>query len=172
MMTLSRPAFLSVMLLLLTVSNTAAQNTNDPDPEIKFWGHYSAGISTLGPANAIGLGVDYHRHTFSVRTSATDTSPVNDTWDLAIMYGRSTMAGSFNLTGGVGAAVIAGEQYSGLVNGTAEGTMEPMLAFPLEGHLSLPVTQTLTIGIYSFANINTNQPFGGLSASIRIGRLY
>ena len=170
-MTLLRFGILLLTLFLGTATAVTAQELEQEHTQTRYWVHYTQGFSTMGAGSAVGLSVDYSRHVFSIRTSATDRIPGNGTWDVGMMYGRSVFLGSMYVSGGVGFSVIAGEQYSGLIGGNADGTMEPMLAFPVEGHLSFPLTRFAAIGVYSFLNINTNQPFGGVGAAIRIGRV-
>lgn len=171
MKTKSRVIPTYVLLYFLAIPVSHAQTTEDSSSDSRYWVHYTQGFSTLGAGSAIGIGVDYRHHVFSIRTGSADRMPATDTWDIGIMYGRSMVAGSWYLAGGVGAAVIAGEKYSRLAGGTAAGVMEPMLSFPVEGHLSRPLNRFFAAGIYSFLNINSNQPFGGIGASVRIGRL-
>lgn len=162
-------ALTTVLILFGRVNLTFG--AHDFESGVRYWGYYAPVMSTLGAGNAMGFGVEFNRHTFSVRTAATDTQPMRGTWDIAVMYGRAGMIGSFYATGSTGAAVIAGEQYPELFGGESEGTMEPMLAFPLEGQLSWPVNNILALGIYAFLNVNTNQPFGGIGLTVRLGKL-
>ncbi len=149
---------------------TPQRPENNKSPSgIRYWAHYSYGITTQGPGCSASIGMDINRHVFSLRTSAANPVPVNDIWDIAFLYGRSVLSNPFYLAGGVGASVVAGNQYSRLIGGTTRRTFEPMIGFPLEGHLSWTLSPYLATGVYSFVNINTKQPFGGITASVRIG---
>ncbi len=162
-------ALTTIIVLLGRVDSTFG--ANDFESGVRLWGYYAPVMSTLGPGSAMGIGVEFNRHIFSVRTAATDTQPMHDTWDIAVMYGRAGTIGSYYISGSTGAAIIAGEQYPNLFGGESEGAMDPMLAFPLEGELSWPVNDMLALGIYALMNVNTNQPFGGLGLTVRLGKI-
>ncbi len=136
----------------------------------QFWTFQSTGITTLGTGTSLGIGVDYNRHIFSLRSSATDLRPFQDTWDIGLLYGRSIEVNDYYISGAAGFGMIAGEQYSKIHGGTAEGSMDNMISFPVEGHFSRVLTNHLALGLYTYLNINTNQPFGGFGAAIRIGK--
>ncbi|MDI6400811.1 hypothetical protein QLX67_02300 [Balneolaceae bacterium ANBcel3] len=163
--------FLSVLILFF-FSQPELTHGVDPSPgETYFWGMYSQGISTQGHANSIGISVEYNRHVFSVRTTATDSEPFNDTWDIGILYGRSYRSGSLFLSAGAGPSVIAGNQYSKLIGGNLEETMEAMLAFAIEAQAALAFSSFASLGVYTSINVNTNQPIGSIGASIRLGKV-
>lgn len=162
-------AFIIILLILMPVFSVTAQPEGQEDSQIRFWGYHSQGISTLGAGSAAGISLEYERHVFSLRTVSTASEPFSDTWDVALTYGRSSNIGIFQLIGAVGVSTIRGEQYSGLFGSDSEGQMEPMIGFPIEGHLSWPATKYTAIGLYAFGNVNTNQPIMGLGLSMRVG---
>ncbi len=159
------------IIILASFSMAQAQTASDHSSQKLYWAHIAYGITSLGPGNTLGLGIDINRHIFSLRSSATDPAPFKDTWDVAFLYGRSIWLGDFYAAGSTGVGIVAGEQYSQFIGGTAEGSMDPMISFPVEGHLSKPLSRNFAVGLSAFFNVNTNQPFGGVSAAIRVGGL-
>ncbi len=174
------PYFIKSKLLILClalswacigVSNSYAQQVETSNSELSYWVHGGPSITTLGTGVSGGVVFDYNRHVFSLRTTSTDTNYGTETWDIALLYGRSVRYKTLYISGGVGAAVTGGTKYSQLLGSTNGEQMETMIGFPLEGHLSWEPTNFLALGLYSFVNVNTEQPFGGLGVTLRIGRL-
>ncbi|MBP3191704.1 hypothetical protein [Natronogracilivirga saccharolytica] len=139
--------------------------------ESRFRSSFSYGITTQGPGSATGISYEFNRHILSARIASTDPLWGDDVWDIAVMYGRAAMIGPFYANTGVGASIVGGNQYPRLIGGDPEGKMDRILGFPLEGNVSWLVTDYTALGLYSFINVNTNQPFGGLALSLQIGRL-
>ncbi|MDZ7694850.1 MAG: hypothetical protein U5K69_27655 [Balneolaceae bacterium] len=118
-----------------------------------------------------GITLDHQRHLFSLRTTSTDPVFGEETWDVAFLYGRGTYIRSFYLSAGIGTSVIGGTRYSQLFGGDRGEQMQMMIGFPLEGQISWQPLRFLAVDLYSFANINTEQPFGGVGLGLRIGKL-
>lgn len=117
-----------------------------------------------------GIIFDYDHHVFSLRTASTSLQLGTETWDVALLYGRSMEYKTFYLSAAVGASVIGGKSYSRLFKRQDETTMETnTLGFPLEGQVSWEPVNFVALGVYSFVNVNTEQPFGGIGLSIRLG---
>lgn len=163
--------FLTIVFLLLSIADSIGQQTNGDTNSTSYWVHGGTSINNLGVGVQGGLSVDYNQHVFSLRTVSTDQSYGAETWDVALLYGRSTTFRSWYVSAGVGAAVTGGTKYSGLF-GSGEGIpMETMLGFPLEANLFWQPTNFVGLGVYSFANVNTEHPFGGMGLSVRVGNL-
>lgn len=163
--------FLAVAFLLITITDSHGQQINIGTSSTNYWVHGGTSINNLGVGIQGGLAVDYNQHVFSLRTVSTDMPYGAQTWDVALLYGRSTTFRSWYLSAGVGAAVTGGTKYPGLF-GSGEGTpMETMMGFPLEANLFWQPTNFVGLGIYSFANVNTEHPFGGMGLTIRVGNL-
>jgi hypothetical protein len=163
---------LAVIGLFATTTDSFAQQTNVKDTSsTSYWVHGGTSIHNLGMGIHGGFSVDYNQHVFSLRTVSTDLSYGAETWDVALLYGRSTTFRSWYLSAGVGAAITGGTKYPGLF-GSGKGTpMETMMGFPLEANLSWQPTGFVALGIYSFANVNTEHPFGGMGLTVRVGNL-
>lgn len=163
-------ASLTIAFLLLSTTDSFGQQAG-VDSNTSYWVHGGTSINSLGVGVHGGLTVDYNQHVFSLRTVSTGRSYGSETWDVALLYGRSTTFRSWYLSAGVGAAVTGGTKYPGLF-GSGEGTpMETMLGFPLEANLSWQPTGFVALGLYSFANVNTEHPFGGIGISVRVGNI-
>ncbi|MFH5884220.1 hypothetical protein ACG2F4_07910 [Halalkalibaculum sp. DA3122] len=129
-------------------------------------------ITTLGAGIHGGITFDHQHHLFSLRTTSTDPAFGGETWDIAFLYGRGTRIRSFYVSAGLGASVIGGTRYPRLFGGGRGEQMQTMIGFPLEGQISWQPLRYLAVDLYSFANVNTEQPFGGVGLSLRAGKLW
>ncbi|WP_372638486.1 hypothetical protein [Fodinibius sp.] len=162
---------LVIILSSLNITDSFGQQTNAND-NARYWVHGGTSVSNLGLGIHGGLSVDYKQHVFSLRTTSTDMSYGAETWDVALLYGRSTTFRTWYFSAGVGAAVIGGEKYPGLFGRGNSSPMETMLGFPLEAVVSWQPVNVVALGLYGFANVNTEHPIGGMGLSFRIGDLY
>lgn len=129
-------------------------------------------VTTLGTGVSGHASVDYNRHVFTLRAASTDPQFGTDLWDVALLYGRSHWMRDWYLSGGAGASIMGGEyNYSNLLGGPNDDRVETMIGFPLEGQISWVPVSFVSLGAHVFANVNTEQPFGGAGVSIRLGKL-
>lgn len=160
-----------LLCLLLSSASTVAQPADQPETGLKYWIQGGSSLTTLGPGVQAGFNIEYNRHLFSLRTISTDPTFGKETWEAALLYGRSISIRSFYLSAGVGASAVGGSSYSRLFGSDEEAQMDTMLGFPLEGQISWTPARFVALGIYSFANVNTGQPLGGIGLSLRLGNL-
>lgn len=161
---------LVLSISFLNFSDSYSQQISTSDSGLNYWVHSGTSVSTLGVGVQGGLSFDYNRHLFSLRTISTDLDYGAETWDIALLYGRGITYRSLYISAGAGASVIGGKKYSQLFGGESTEA-ETTLGFPLEGQISWTPTGFIALGIYSYANVNTEQPFGGIGLNIRLGDL-
>ncbi|MFO8099460.1 MAG: hypothetical protein R6T83_07555 [Salinibacter sp.] len=155
----------------MPLPSALAQPADAPDPETQVWVHGGPAVTTLGPGLSGGVAVAYNRHVMSLRGVSTDLSPGRETWEAAGLYGRAITMGSVVLSAGTGVSVVGGTGYPRLFGGGPGASFDPMIGFPIEGHLAWTPTGVLSLGLYAFANVNTAQPLGGLGLTLRLGDL-
>lgn len=165
---------ISFLFILLSLTGTSfaqqGQSGND-STGLQYWVFGGPAITTLGPGTHAGLSFEYNKHVFSARTISTDLAYGSETWEVALLYGRSTNYRNFYLSGSVGASVIGGIGYTDLFGRGTESDLESSMGFPVEGRFSWQPIRFLSIGIYSFLNVNTEQPFGGMGVNLQVGKL-
>ncbi len=166
-----RRFWLALALAVLPLAGVHAQPTEPEGRPVHFWMQGGPAVTTLGAGMHAGLGVEFDRHVLSLRGTSTDRSVGAETWDVAFLYGRALVVGHVHLSAGAGVAVAGGESYGQLFGGEQGEHFDPMIGFPLEGRASWMPTGVLAVGLYGFANVNTGHPFGGIGASVRVGRL-
>lgn len=160
----------SLVIIGMSFSSGYCQEIETQHSDLSYWIHGGTSANTLGIGIQGGLMVDYKNHIFSIRGASTDRDFGVETWDVAFLYGRSISYRTLYMSAGVGVAVIGGTGYSDLFGDKTEMPIETTIGFPIEGQVSWEFTSFLALGIYSFANINTEQPFGGLGLAVRLGQ--
>ncbi|WP_441000945.1 hypothetical protein [Fodinibius sp. SL11] len=157
------------LILVTSTSVSYGQGMQKSDSNINYGVQAGPSITTLGTGVQADLVVDYNNHLFSISTTSTDLDVGTETWDIALLYGRSMNYRSFYLSAGTGVAVIGGEGYSDLFGRGTKTSIETSIGFPLRGQVSWQPIRFLALGINSFLNVNTEQPFGGIGVSVRLG---
>ena len=161
-----RPDRSSVLWLTLALAvflplRVQAQPSDADSRPVHFWLQGGPSITTLGAGLQAGVGVAFDHHVFSLRGTSTDRAVGTETWDVAFLYGRELFVRSLHLSAGAGVAVVGGQRYRKLFGEAHGRPLDPMIGFPLEGHVSWMPTNVLAVGLHGFANVNTGQPFGG-----------
>jgi hypothetical protein len=156
---------------MVSFSQSYGQQLKTTNSDTGYWVHAGPSFTTLGTGLQAELTVDYNHHIFSVSTASTDFDFGTETWDVALIYGQSMNYRSFYLSAGTGVAVIGGEGYSDLFGRGTKTSIETTIGFPLRGQISWQPMPFLALGINSFVNVNTEQPFGGIGVSVRMGKL-
>lgn len=161
----------ALVLLLMDLPAAQGQPEAGADTGIEYWIHGGPAVTTLGLGVNAGGGLVINRHTFSLRGVSTDPSVRDEMWEVAFLYGRATATEHAFMSAGVGAAVVGGKRYPRLFGGGKGEQFDPMIGFPLEGHLAWTPTDVVSLGLYAFANVNTAHPMGGLGLVLRFGSL-
>lgn len=161
--------FISLLTLGATITFGQSPKQDSSADTPAFWIYGGPNLSTLGPGLTTGFSARNGNHLFSLRTISSDPLTYLDTWEAAVLYGRTMAVHDFLFTAGTGVAVVGGRRYPRLIATGAGEELEPMIGFPLEGQLIWNPFKYAGLGIYGFANVNTGQPFGGITLNIRIG---
>lgn len=127
------------------------------------------GITTLGPGTMTGITFRNGGHQFLFRGISTDMEPASETWEIAGLYGRVISVRAFQLSAGAGVGVVGGKGYSQLFVSGSQENLETMIGFPLEGRITWTPIRHTGLGLHSFANVNTVQPFGGVALTLHLG---
>lgn len=162
---------LLIAIGLLGCSTAFGQSADDSASDLRYWVHAGPSITTLGSGMHGGLAVEFDRHVLSLRATSTEPAFGDETWDVALLYGRAMVIRPFVLSGGTGVSVVGGTRYGGFFGGGPGRSLDPMIGFPLEGQIAWRPTAVVAIGLYGFANVNTGQPFGGMGMTLRVGNL-
>lgn len=172
---------LGVLILLLTNSSLFAQDKSSGTEERHFWANVGGGGSWVrsglgedegGISGGISFSYQTGSNLFSIRGVENEefkldlfgyTGPPDKVWDMGVLYGRVAKAswGLASISGGVG--IVGASEY--------EGSSSLHMGIPVEGQLFWTPSYRLGIGIYGFANLNTEKSFAGALLCLQIGRL-
>jgi hypothetical protein len=163
---------LSVAVFALAVASPAAAQ------ERAGWGVYaSAGLGAGGIDGDEGaaltgrLGVARGPHHLMVRASglldlASDSDdPVGD---LGLLYGRAVAGRWGHLLAAVGVARTSGARCRPTRPGCRD---DVSVGVPILGEVSFAPIGPVGLGVQAFANVNGGEVFGGVAATLRIGRV-
>lgn len=158
------------ILTCLFVTTPAVGQSLSHSPSEDAIGVYGGvGITTLGPGLTAGVTARTGGHQFIFRGVSTDIDPAGETWEIAGLYGRVIALSSLQFSAGAGVGVVGGRGYSGLFATSTLADLETMIGFPIEGRITWEPVRHAGIGLHSFANVNTVQPFGGVALTLHLG---
>lgn len=170
-----RPIRIATIALLVAgglAVMAAAQPVSGPDGGGMHYRVFAGpSLTTLGLGASACVLVEVDRHVFSLRATSTDPSFGQETWDIGALYGRALFVRSFALSASTGVAVVSGTRYGSLFGHGPGRDLETMIGFPLETAITWRPARVLGFSVRGFANVNTGQPFGGLSVTLHVGRL-
>jgi hypothetical protein len=172
---------LSALTLFSTDSPSYAQDTSTNTEEHQFWVNLGAGGSWVqhglgedkgGISGGMSLSYRQGGSLFSVRGVENAEFELNlwgnsgnpeSIWDIGALYGRIAKAswGLASISGGVGIVGVSHQQEISSLH----------LGIPMEGQLFWTPTSILGIGIYGFANWNSEKSFAGVLFCLQIGKL-
>jgi len=91
------------------------------------------------------------------------SGPPDKVWDVGVLYGRITKSdrGMASLSGGVG--IVGASDYGRATS--------HRVGIPIEAQLFWIASDRLGLGIYGFANVNSDRSFAGALFCLQIGKL-
>ena len=170
---------LGVLILLLTNSSLFAQDKSSGTEERHFWANVGGGGSWVrsglgedegGISGGISFSYQTGSNLFSIRGVENEefkldlfgyTGPPDKVWDMGVLYGRVAKAswGLASISAGVGLVGISHNDISSY-----------HLGIPIESQLFWTPISTLGVGIYGFANLNSEKSFVGALLCLQIGK--
>ncbi|OGC85459.1 MAG: hypothetical protein A2142_08440 [candidate division Zixibacteria bacterium RBG_16_48_11] len=172
---------LGALTLLPTHSHSYAQDTSNNTKEQHYWVNLGGGFGWVhgglggDPAGVSGgLSLSYSKGSslFSIRGVVNEefkldlwgySGPPESVWDVGVLYGRIAKASSGLASISAGVSIVGAS--------LDEGTLPLRLGIPIEGQLFWTPTSVVGIGIYGFANWNSEKSFLGALLSLQIGKL-
>lgn len=91
--------------------------------------------------------------------------------DYSILYGRAFTSSAFLASLGGGLGFVDGSISNGLFSEEEPEEIEMIIGLPLEAQLFWRPLRFLGLGLYGFANINSEESFYGCTLALQIGKL-
>ncbi len=167
----------TAMALIIWNPLTYAQNNPNDTPRI--WGIAGFGGSSVGWAIGANLSYQPGHHIITVRGIHTEEdliallSPSEYVWDIGALYGRCYKSPSIfaSISGGI--SIVGGGEHGGGGFGSSPRVEETFstVGVPIESLLYWTRSTNLGVGLYGFANLNSEKSFYGALLSVQIGNL-
>lgn len=184
---MKRIVFLLILTALTPLAVQAQQDSSDPVSsgiipkqssrdttfhEDRYWVNTGLGVGTNGMALIAGTHYQSGPNLLSFRGSATAEIFGDEFWDIGLLYGWASSEYDYHISFSSGIAVIGGSRSEGgLFSDTPREVISAQLGVPLEGQFFWRPFSNFGLGLYGFANLNTEQPFAGLALSVQLGKL-
>jgi hypothetical protein len=165
-------ADLAGALMVGGISSATAQA--DPSlPRDSYWLSAGLGAGTEDFAGSASLSYQHGVHLLSLRAAGTAGLFDDGFGDVALLYGRATLAGDrrYRASAALGLAVVDGCESAGdggLGDCTDQGNP---VGLPIEAQLSWLPTSYLGVGLYGFADFNRARSFAGVTLGLQVGRV-
>jgi hypothetical protein len=162
----------SLALLALATGSSAlpAQQAGRPADPVLVWGTVGLGGGTPdGFAASAGLDLLARGHLISLRAAGVAGIIDDEFWDVAAMYGRAHAWRRGLVALSTGLAIMDGNRCAGVFGGCVP--VAARIGLPLAARLSLHPLPFLGVGLYGFANLNSEESFGGAVVTVQLGRL-
>jgi hypothetical protein len=156
-----------LMFLICTVPSRA--QTMGPSRDT-FWMGVGLGVGSEDIAGNLNGSYQFGGNLLSFRVSATAGIFDDGFGDYALLYGRATSpaAKRYHASAALGLALVQGCEGGGL--GGCQNVSD-VVGVPLELQLFWRPGSLVGLGLYGFANFNSQRSFGGLTLGLQLGRL-
>ncbi len=159
------------LVLIAVIPTWTAAQDNGSTSEVAVWAQIAAGYATGGDNAAIMLGASsqIRSHVISVRSATTFNLFDDDFWDFALMYGLASRTSGSRITASAGVAIVDGHRCANFFDACEE--ISATIGLPLALDVAWIGLGFLGLGIHGFANINSEQSFGGIGLTVQLGKL-
>ncbi|MCX6175682.1 MAG: hypothetical protein NTZ27_13090 [Ignavibacteriales bacterium] len=177
MQTLSNKAVSIFILsfLLLSFNFTYSQNKEEITKENYYWATVGVGLSSIGYGSSTSFALNanityqFDRNILSLRVAGGGEVFGKSLIDYGLLYGYSLNSTSFFLSIGAGLAIVFGIKDNGLFN--KGENIGPTVGLPIEAQLFWRPLAAFGLGLYFFADVNTEDLFAGATLSLQFGKL-
>ncbi len=141
-----------------------------------FLGGEKPFFSSFPEAANISYHYQVNAHLFSLRglwtgsicIACADSDDNTEFWDVSLLYGRSTASDYFHASISAGLGITGGDRADTF---DEQRTAATTIGAAFQVQLLLPLSSSFGIGIYSFANINPEAQFYGVTLNLQFGKL-
>ncbi|MBS1914152.1 MAG: hypothetical protein JST22_19345 [Bacteroidetes bacterium] len=164
--------YLLTLSFVLAVACTSCSSALGQELPSRIWGTAGLGYSSLGfISGAVTASYQAGHNILSLRGTENSDGLFNDDyWDIGLLYGYGTEQQDYDISVGLGVAVVGGSEGHGLFGGERT-TLPTVFGLPFEARAFWHITNWLGLGVYGFANVNGTRSWVGATASLEIGSL-
>lgn len=169
-MSRARFVFSTALLFCMwsVVQPAYAQGDSPEGTSWTVWVSLGLGGGSEGFAGSLESAVQVNRHLLSLRSAIVANIFDDGFWDFAVLYGRATRWPRGQAAASIGLAIVDGERCAGLSGCTP---VSAVLGFPIAAQVFWRPMVVVGVGLYGFANLNSEQSFAGVTLSLQFGKL-
>ena len=164
-----------LVLLVLICQQSHAQEAGRSwlSAGVFFLGGEKPFFSSYAEAADISFHYQLNANLFSIRALWTGNlcftcDETTEFWDISVLYGRSTISEYFHASIAGGLGIIGGHRVDDFGQRKDVATT---VGAALQAQLFLHISRTFGIGIYGFANINSETQLYGATLNLHFGKL-
>ena len=156
---------LHLMLCILLVTGVLRAQDQGPG----YWLNAGFGTNSLGfISGSANVSLQPAWGVLSLRGTANSEDLFGDEiWDVGLLYGGAIRSNDLLLSGGVGVAIVGGSRSEGLFSGRVG--IPSVIGFPLELQALWQIIPPFGIGLYGYADINSEESFAGFTICLHVG---
>jgi hypothetical protein len=165
---------LAGMFLFISIEANYAQTDSSTIDKKCYWLNFGIGKGSVGDesmAIATNFSYQFGKNLVSLRAAGNIDWFRKSMSDYGILYGRSLNQSSLFVSVGAGLALVEGSISHGLFSNKEPEKIGPTIGIPFEAQLFWRPTSFLGIGLYGFANLNSEETFYGFTLNLQFGKL-
>ena len=165
---------LIVAFMIFLFDSSDAQLNNNSVKKNYYWVNFGAGLGSISEdAFALSANATYQfgKNILTLRAAGTGELFWKSIGDNGLLYGLALKQGQVFVSVGAGLAFVEGSISDGLFSTRELEKIGPTIGIPLEAQLFWRPTRFLGIGLYAFANLNSEEPFAGITLGFQFGKL-
>jgi hypothetical protein len=139
-----------------------------------FWVNFGVGGGSISE-NAVALSANatyqFGKNLLTLRAAGTGELFGKSIGDNGLLYGLALKQEQVFVSVGVGLAFVEGSISHGLFSTKEPEKIGPTIGIPVEAQLFWRPARFLGIGLYAFANLNSEEPFAGITLGFQFGKL-
>jgi len=167
----------AAILALMSIFNTDlyAQDSNNAAPKMDNWLNAGFGFSNSGLSSGLSYSFASENHLYTIRGvhneefTISKTATSNSVWDIGLLYGLQHKNPQDLISISVGIALVGGVKRVDQTLVTDTGEKFLTVGLPIETQMFWRLHKVFGIGLYGFANLNSQKSFAGGMLSLQIG---
>ncbi len=165
---------LVVVFMIFLFDSSYAQLNNSSVKKKHCWVNFGAGSGSISEdAFALSANATYQfgKNLLTLRAAGMGELFGKSIGDNGLLYGLALNQEQVFVSVGAGIAFVEGSISQGLFSIKAPEKIGPTIGIPVEAQLFWRPAHFLGIGLYAFANLNSEEPFAGITLGFQFGKL-
>ncbi|MFC2133190.1 hypothetical protein ACFLTH_01115 [Bacteroidota bacterium] len=163
---LCQKQYLALIIFLIYANSQIAQTEIDTASTHTFWLNLGGGTGRFERAYSVNFSYQYKNYILSLRHADTSEGPFfggEALWDTAVLFGMAATPAKTFYSLAAGISKVSGN--------VGVKSIEDVIGVAFEAQLFVRPVTFAGIGIYIFANINSEESFGGATLCLQLGLL-